>query len=114
MDAHDKKQDIRLPAIDALKCNRCATCIEACPREAILSPLNTSCAKCVKYCITMQVPCAPEHIIFNYDRCDSCGLCVSACPKEAIYWITQDRPAECENTTDAADEGARAGAGRGA
>ena len=112
MDAHDKKQDIRFPAIDALKCNRCATCIEACPREAILSQLNTSCAKCVKYCITMQVPCAPEHIIFNYDRCDSCGLCVSACPQEAIYWITRDRPAERKDKAHAADEGARAGAGR--
>lgn len=76
-----------LPAVDAAKCNSCYSCVEACPRNAILVPMNTTCAKCVKYCLTMEVPCSPEHVVFSYDLCDGCGICVEACPRDAIYWF---------------------------
>ena len=85
-----KKNDGRaglLPAVYASKCNSCYSCVEACPRKAILIPVNTTCAKCVKYCLTMEVPCSPELVVFSYDLCDGCGICVDACPHGAIYWF---------------------------
>jgi len=78
----------QLPIIDFANCVKCMNCVTACPRSAIVEPINTSCAKCVKYCISMEVPCSPENIIFDYALCDSCGECLSACPEGAIYWFT--------------------------
>lgn len=80
------KADGRLPAVDAKKCKRCGKCIEACPIKAILESSNNCCAKCIKYCITLEVPCSPEYIVFDYEKCDACGSCISACPHEAITW----------------------------
>ncbi|MCP3965943.1 MAG: hypothetical protein GY718_06240 [Lentisphaerae bacterium] len=51
--------------------------------------LNTTCAKCVKYCSIMEVPCQPPNIIFNYKQCNSCGLCLKMCPEKAIYWFKE-------------------------
>jgi ferredoxin len=77
----------KLPAVDAKKCNKCNTCIGACPEKAIGESSNNCCAKCIKYCMTMEVPCNPEYIVFDYEKCDSCGLCVASCPHEAIFWV---------------------------
>lgn len=76
----------KVPAVDIKKCRKCNKCIEACPVKAILESSNNYCAKCIKYCMTMEVPCNPEYIVFNYELCDSCGLCISSCPHGAIYW----------------------------
>ena len=84
----------KLPVIDFLKCGKCKKCIDACPREAIIEPMNTSCSKCIKYCISMNVPCSPENLIFEYDLCDACGLCVETCPDKAIYWFVPDKASE--------------------
>ena len=75
------------PIINADKCVKCKLCIEVCPTNAIHIPAKSSCAKCVKYCVTMQVPCAPEKLIFDYDQCTACGNCLPACPEQAIYWF---------------------------
>lgn len=83
---HKKISNIKLPVIDFLKCKKCNKCIEACPNNAIIEPLNTSCSKCIKYCILMEVPCSPKNLIFDYELCDTCGLCIKACPDKAIYW----------------------------
>ncbi|HPV41099.1 MAG TPA: 4Fe-4S binding protein [Spirochaetota bacterium] len=77
-----------LPAVDAKKCKKCNLCINACPVNAILESTNNCCAKCIKYCISMEVPCSPEYIVFDYERCDACGKCLAACPHEAISWVT--------------------------
>ena len=76
----------KLPAVDYKKCRRCNKCIEACPVKAILESSNNCCAKCIKYCMTMEVPCNPEYIVFDYQLCDRCGQCISSCPHDAIYW----------------------------
>ncbi len=46
--------------------------------------MNFCCAKCVKYCSTMEVPCEPARIAICAERCDGCGQCVPCCPNEAI------------------------------
>jgi hypothetical protein len=35
--------------------------------------MNFCCAKCVKYCSTMEVPCEPARIAICAERCDGCG-----------------------------------------
>ncbi len=82
-----------LPVIDAAKCNRCNTCVDVCPRNAIHEPPDTTCAKCIKYCFSMEVPCMPEHLAFAYELCIGCGLCVAACPQRAIAWHHGDEVA---------------------
>jgi formate hydrogenlyase subunit 6/NADH:ubiquinone oxidoreductase subunit I len=77
----------KLPAVDPKKCNKCGRCIDACPSRAIAESSNYSCAKCIKYCMTMEVPCNPEYMVFDYEKCDTCGLCVTACPHEALFWV---------------------------
>jgi ferredoxin len=77
----------KFPAVDLKKCRKCNVCIDVCPEKAILTSSNNCCAKCIKYCITMEVPCSPEYIVFDYDLCDRCGLCISSCPYGAISWF---------------------------
>ncbi len=79
------KPTIKLPVIDFAKCTNCKECIEICPQNAIIESENFSCSKCIKYCVSMDVPCNPEKIIFSYEHCDVCGKCISACPSNAIY-----------------------------
>lgn len=81
------RADVKLPSVDPKKCRRCSKCIEICPTRAILESFNNCCARCVKYCITMDVPCSPEYLIFDYEKCDSCGLCVTSCPHGAIVMV---------------------------
>jgi Pyruvate/2-oxoacid:ferredoxin oxidoreductase delta subunit len=81
-----KSEVSQLPVIDNSKCTKCDDCYIICPLGAIVKSSNTACAKCIKYCISMKVPCDPLNYVFCYEKCDSCGLCVSACKSEAIYW----------------------------
>jgi Pyruvate/2-oxoacid:ferredoxin oxidoreductase delta subunit len=75
-----------LPVIDYSKCTKCDECYINCPLRAIVKETSSACAKCVKYCISMKVPCNPENYVFCYEKCNMCGLCVSDCIYEAIYW----------------------------
>jgi epoxyqueuosine reductase QueG len=74
------------PTIDPIQCTDCRKCISACPRGAIFEPLNVCCAKCVKYCMTIEVDCHREKPAVAVDRCDACGLCIDACAFGAIAW----------------------------
>ena len=50
--------------IDKEKCDGCATCVEACPAEAI--------------------SVADEKAIVNEEECVDCEVCVDECPNSAI------------------------------
>ena len=76
----------RIPVIDYSLCTQCKTCIEVCPTDVISDPVSFTCGKCVKYCITMEVPCLPEQFVFNYEACNSCGICIENCPAKALFW----------------------------
>jgi len=77
----------KIPVIDVAKCIDCEKCITVCPTNAICKNSSFSCSKCIKYCLTMKVPCNPDHYVFCYEQCDACGLCVSACRVDAIRWF---------------------------
>lgn len=74
------------PIIEKQLCTNCDKCIAACPTNAIYKENDASCAKCIKYCISMKVPCNPDHYVFCYEHCNACGLCIPACPVDAIEW----------------------------
>jgi Pyruvate/2-oxoacid:ferredoxin oxidoreductase delta subunit len=82
-----KADKIQLPVIDISKCTMCDKCIDNCPKESICKVSSSACAKCIKYCIAMKVPCNPNSYVFCYEQCDQCGLCVSVCDNAAIYWF---------------------------
>ncbi len=83
---HSKStSSVKLPVIDSAKCVWCDACYEICPHSAIEKVPNPVCDKCIKYCISMPVPCNREIYIFQYERCDSCGHCISACRFDAIH-----------------------------
>ena len=88
MKNNKNKAKVKLPVIDFTKCRKCKKCINVCPTKAISVSFNNCCAKCIKYCLTMEVPCHPQDIIFKYERCDACGLCLEVCPENAISWFT--------------------------
>ena len=81
----------KVPVIDFSKCTRCMKCTEACPNKAIILSFNSSCAKCIKYCLTMKVPCRPKDIIFKYEHCDACGKCLEVCAENAMSWFKARR-----------------------
>ena len=70
----------RRAVIDATRCTACGECIAACPKDAIREPSEFCCAKCVKYCLAMEVPCKPVGVYICPDLCDGCGLCIPVCP----------------------------------
>jgi Pyruvate/2-oxoacid:ferredoxin oxidoreductase delta subunit len=72
------------PVIDATKCVNCKACIGGCPNNAIQEAFDYTCAKCVKYCFAMEVPCRPVHVVICDQKCDGCGACVSVCSYGAI------------------------------
>lgn len=75
---------MRRPTIDAAKCVDCKACIDGCPNHAIEEAFDYCCAKCVKYCLVMEVPCQPLRVAIRDERCDGCGVCVSVCSYGAI------------------------------
>jgi ferredoxin len=81
-----KTEKAQLPYIDSSKCVYCDLCFNKCPHGAIMKVPNPACDKCIKYCISMKVPCNRENYVFCYEKCDSCGLCISACNYEAVSW----------------------------
>lgn len=70
--------------VDPRRCTSCGECAAACPRGAIREPSGFCCAKCVKYCLAMEVPCTPAVFVVCAELCDGCGACVPACPTGAI------------------------------
>jgi len=87
----NKTSQKNIPVIDSSKCIRCDKCLIACPTGAIKNATNNACARCIKYCISMQVPCNPSHYVFSYEKCDACGLCFTACTEHALYWFNSKR-----------------------
>lgn len=85
----------QVPVVDSNKCTRCNACIKVCPVDAASIVLNSVCAKCIKYCIVLPVPCHPEYITFDYEKCTSCGKCIQSCQYAAITWDDLER-AEAE------------------
>lgn len=77
----------QLPVIDLTKCIDCDKCIEACPKGAISKQQNYDCLKCIRYCLSKDIRCKPEHYIIFYKKCDACGLCIEACSHNAIHWV---------------------------
>jgi Pyruvate/2-oxoacid:ferredoxin oxidoreductase delta subunit len=73
-----------IPCITHSLCDGCGLCIARCPTKALIEPGNSGCAKCVKYCTTMEVSCAPARVVLLDALCDGCGACVLACPQHAI------------------------------
>ena len=90
------KKNSGFPVIDFNLCTSCNRCVESCPRNAIEVHMNTSCPKCSKYCIIMDVTCNPKQLVFIRDRCDSCGICISVCPVHAITMTENDEFGEHE------------------
>jgi ferredoxin len=76
----------KLPVVDETKCTSCGKCIAICPTHVICAKPNYSCSRCMKYCMTMNVPCNPDHYIFCYENCDACGKCIEICPTGAMHW----------------------------
>lgn len=76
----------RIPVINSEKCVVCDLCVEICPVDAIVKDSVTICSRCIKYCISMEVPCKPVCYVIYGDICTSCGLCISECKNNAISW----------------------------
>ncbi len=82
--------------IDPVRCTGCKACLAVCPRNALSAAEGYCCAKCVKYCLSMEVPCTPCTSIVCEDLCDGCGLCLPVCPEGAIRL----RPADASEPLD--------------
>lgn len=80
----------KYPVLNASLCTLCNKCVEICPHKAITDANLNSCAKCVKYCMTSNVPCKLGHLIFCHDLCDSCGKCVEVCFEGAIDMLSEN------------------------
>jgi ferredoxin len=94
--------------IDPDKCTDCRECISVCPREAIFEPLNVCCAKCMKYCMTMEVDCKREKPAIAVGLCDGCGVCIPVCTVGAIGWSTTETSVGIgKSTTSVSEEGGR-------
>lgn len=83
-DREQRQTTPQKPVIDPTLCNDCRECVAACPQHAIQEASNYACAKCVKYCISMEVPCRPANLAICHQLCDGCGACVDACVQGAI------------------------------
>ncbi|HEY3452038.1 MAG TPA: 4Fe-4S binding protein [Myxococcales bacterium] len=81
-------QPVRLPIVDLARCSGCGECAARCPTGAVRAPQGGACARCVKYCLSFEVPCRREARPFRYELCDSCGKCVKACASGAIVWTS--------------------------
>jgi len=80
-----KIQPLKL-RLDHAKCILCFDCVKICPEKAIHLVQNPACAKCVKYCFSIDTPCEPDILVIAQDRCNKCGMCVDVCRQNAISW----------------------------
>jgi len=63
---------------DEEKCNGCALCVQACPKEALeLNPIGAA--------VKDEIPEPP--LEFNKEKCVICGVCVAICPEKAFGTI---------------------------
>ncbi|MGC4120690.1 MAG: 4Fe-4S binding protein [Myxococcales bacterium] len=90
---------IRLPIVDLARCNGCGDCAAACPTGAVQAPQGGACSRCVKYCVSFEVPCSREVRPFRYALCDACGKCVKACASRAIVWTAASSAREAQVPT---------------
>ena len=81
----------KIPVIDLSKCICCDKCKDACPTGVIQKETRDACNKCIKYCMTLQVPCNPANYVFKYGKCDACGLCITVCVEHAVYWVNSKK-----------------------
>jgi Pyruvate/2-oxoacid:ferredoxin oxidoreductase delta subunit len=86
----------KVAVIDYSLCTHCNQCLEVCPLQVISASETFTCDKCVKYCITMDVPCSPEHYVFKYADCDGCGICITHCTVKAMYWHNLTHKQNCD------------------
>lgn len=77
----------KIPVIDFTQCTACCKCVDICPEKAIHRAQNDSCARCIKYCISLTIPCKPDTLHFDYENCTACGDCLTGCPEKAIQWF---------------------------
>ena len=73
-----------LVRIDPRLCNMCGNCVDACPETAVVQIANLACARCIKYCVALTVPCRPYELSIETSRCTDCGICVEVCAEAAI------------------------------
>ncbi len=78
-----------IPLVDLHKCTRCGTCIEVCQVNAISIIRSQFCSRCIKYCLTMEVPCHSDQLVFDYGLCTGCGDCQLKCLEGAIRLTNQ-------------------------
>lgn len=80
----DAKTISAIPKVYHEKCTSCSDCINACEKHAISFTTNFYCSRCIRYCMTLDVPCKKEHIIIDPELCNSCGECVTFCKNNAL------------------------------
>lgn len=81
------KTDVKknVPIVINERCISCGDCVKFCPQNAIVLKSNFYCARCIRYCMTMDVPCKTTHITIIPEICDGCGKCLVVCKNGAIF-----------------------------
>jgi ferredoxin len=65
-------------------CITCSKCVELCPQNALSLNSDQYCSRCIRYCMSMDVPCHLYHIEVDVYKCNDCGICIEHCPERAI------------------------------
>jgi len=70
--------------INKHNCTKCGKCYEICKDGAVERVKNQFCSKCIRYCISLDVPCNTFYYLIVQEKCTSCGKCIESCPVGAI------------------------------